>query len=354
MNRNLALAAAALATLACSPDFDPASKIDKLRVLAIQAEPPEIFPPGDPSVAHTAALTSLVLRAEDFDPAAVHTTTVVYLACVPTPGVPAPSPCVMLETLRDPTAMIGQAAAATCAGDTGASGIAFVGVEVCEGGTCGPAVAGGTPLPSPELAVTTRVSRGFDALLPGAPERILGVQAEVLAFALDATPDELVADAGTTCPIGDIAARLSELWPAREHVLATKRVVIRGPEAVDAPNQNPAIDAMVAGVTTLDPVAVTTIAGGAIPLRPDFDAARCETYTKLDAAGVPIETVREDWVFSWFSTAGEMDELHTHGATTDEWRVSGEPAGTPALVAAVVRDLRGGTAWTVHRVRVTP
>jgi hypothetical protein len=352
MNPNLALAAAALMLVACSPDFDPASRIDKLRVVAVRADPPEIEPASVATVApDRAALTSLVLRPEDFDPATAPTTTVVYLACVPIPGDPTPSPCVMLETLRDPTVAIASALQADCAGGGGGGPppIGFAGVEVCRAATCAPAVGGGTPLPPPEVAVPA----GF-AFSAAGPERILGVQAIVLAFALDATPDELVAGAGTTCPLGDMAVRLSELWPAREHVLATKRVVIRGPEAVDSPNRNPAIDALVAGVTTLDAAAVTTIAGGALQLQPDVDAALQETYTELDAAGVAIETVREDWVFSWFSTAGELDELHTHGATPNEWRVTGAPGGTPAVVAAVVRDLRGGTQWAVRKVAVTP
>src|SRR6266498_906860 len=183
MTTRSALAAAALALAACSPDFDPASKIDKLRVLAITAAPPEIAPPSvDPDLAHTAALTSLVLRA-DFDAEAALTTTIVHLACVPTPGDPAPSPC------------------------------------------------------------------------------------------------ELLAGAGTTCPMGDMAARFAELWSSREHVLSTKRIQIRGPDAPDAPNQNPVIAGIEAGSADLT---------------------------------------------------------------------------APAVVVAVVRDLRGGVAWTVRKVNVAP
>ncbi len=351
MNRNLALAAAALATLACSPDFDPASKIEKLRVVGIRADPPEIEPVSASTVApDRAALTSLVLRPEDFDPAAARTTTVVHVACVPTPGDPTPSPCVMLETLRDPTVAIASAAQAYCAGGGGGDppSIGFAGVEVCRAATCVPAVVGGTPLP-PQVAVPAAFA--FPA---AGPERILGVQAVVLAFALDATPDELVAGAGTTCPMGDIAARFSELWPAREHVLATKRVVIRGPDMPPAeePNRNPVIDGIRAGEANLiDPLLTTTLAGGTIPLRPILPASPdFQPYAKRDAAGLVIESTVEEWVYSWFSTAGEIDELHTHGSDPDDWTVS----GASAVVAVVVRDLRGGTHWGVRRVVVAP
>ncbi len=366
MNRTLALASAALALAACSPDFDPASKVDRLRVLAIQAEPPEIEPAGATTVApDRATLRSLVLRA-DFDAEHAQTTTVVYLACVPDPRDLSPSPCVMLAALRDPTVMLAQAAQEMCAAGgidpANVSTVAFAGVEACEARrmapTCGPATVGAMAFPAPEIAVPSDFGSRFKALRavrPDAPELILGVQAVVLAFALDARPDELVAGTGTTCPIADMAARFADLWASRDHVLSTKRVQIRGPDAPDLPNDNPIINGIVANGTILLDPGPTTVAAGTIALTPqpeDTDALR-QTYTKLDAAGIPIESTREDWVYSWFSTAGEIDELHTRGATPDEWRVFG-PGGSLAVVAAVVRDLRGGVAWKVREVTIAP
>jgi hypothetical protein len=347
MNRKIALTLAALALAACSPDFDPASKVDKLRVLAIKAEPPEIDPEG------VATLESLVLLA---DPDAPRTTTVVHLACVPEPGSDAPTPCVMIANLRDPATAIAEGARQACAGGSGPGGwpaIDFVGIETCVDvtvdRTCGPATVGGVPLPPPELVVTTAVRERFDALPSGAPDRILGVQAVVLAFALEATPDELVAGAGT-CAAADVGANLARLWPAREHVLAMKRVTIRGPEAYDPePNHNPNIDKILANGVEI----AATIPGGTITLDPVALGTR-EPYTELDAAGAPIDSKSEEWVFSWFATAGDVDELHTHEGEHDEWKVGGAPGGVPAVVAAVVRDLRGGVGWKVRKVLVTP
>jgi hypothetical protein len=355
MNRTyIAVAVATLALAACTPEFDPASKLEKLRVLAIQAEPPEIEPAGAGTVApDRATLTSLILRADlDADP--VRTTTVVHLACVPIPGDPTPTACVQLATLRDPAAEIAAGVRRACAGEGpapegGWPAIALAGFEACAGTTCGPAVAGGIPLPRAELVVPA----GF-AFPPSGAERILGIQAIVLAFALEATPDELVAGMGTTCPAGVVADNLARLWPVREHVLSSKRVVIRGPEAPDAPNLNPAIEGIRAGAAILDPDAMTTLVPGLIPLAPIVPsgaAGEPEEYTKLDAAGLPIEVAREEWVYSWFSTAGELDELHTRGAEADAWIARASP---PALVVAVVRDLRGGTAWAVRTVAVGP
>ncbi len=361
MHRNLALAAA-LALAACSPNFDPASKLEKLRVLAIKAEPPEIAPPpapGDPVVAPTtAALTSLVLHPTDLDPATATTTTVVHLVCVPTPGNATPTPCVALAELRDPTSEIASAAQAACAGGSGGSGSGqpppvFAGVEACHGGTCGPASVGGTPLPPAQVTVPGTPAQPF-AFTASGPDRVLGVQAVDLAFAIDATPDELVAGAGTCLPAA-LAARLAVLWndPAREHVLSTKRVVIRGPDlsvTTDPPNLNPSSPQIDAGGTPLDPVGPTT-ASGTIQLTATSPPSDAQPYTKLDASGNPIESTNEQLVYSWFSTAGDLHDLHTQDGAADAWDLSAAPGG-PAVLVAVVRDLRGGTSWAIRTVAV--
>jgi len=344
--RRATLLAAALALAACSPEFDPASRIEKLRVVAIQAEPPELDPAG------AATLTSLVLRA-DFATVPSRTTTVVHLACVPIPGDPAPTPCVTLSSLRDPAAALGEGARQACApGQAGGPpwpAIALAGIEACVGTRCGPAPAGAAALLPPRLAVP----EGF-AFPPAGPERVLGVQVVDLAFALDATPDELVAGIGTACPAGDVAANLARLWAEREHVLSTKRVLIGGPDAPTGQrNHNPAVTGIVAGGTPLDPADATTLLAGEAGLAPELPAGPAgepEIYTKLDAAGAPIETGPEEWVYSWFATAGDLDELHTRSGESDRWSYSAVRG--PVRLGVVVRDLRGGTAWAVRDVVV--
>ena len=344
-----------LALAACSPTFDPASRVEKLRVLAVRAEPPEL----DPAGVETAALQSLVVRA-DFAAQPARTTTVVHLACIPAPGQVAPSPCVMMASLADPAEVLAAAAPASCAppaapGPGEAPPPVFAGVEACVDGACGPAaLSGGGALPPAAVRVPSGYS--FDALPASSPERILGTQIVVLALARDATPDELAAGAGGACPQADLLTRLAALWRTREHVLSTKRVPIRGPLAPDAPNRNPSVDGILAGAIPLDPVGATTVAPGDVALAPILPAGAAgepETYTKLDAAGQPIETAQEEWVYSWFSTLGDLDELHTRGAATEKWTVGGA-AGTRAKVAVVARDLRGGTAWALRDVVVGP
>jgi hypothetical protein len=359
------LAATALALAACTPDFDPASRIDKLRVLAVRADPPEIAPApsgGAAAVApDRAAVTALVLRA-DFATDPERGTTVVYVACLPVPGDPTPTPCVTLASLRDPTTALVDAAAAACAASsTGAAPppVAFAGAERCQGGACGPVTLdGGVVLPAPEVALPA--GYGFDALPAGAPDRILGVEAVALAFAIDAEPSELAPEAGAECPLASVASRLSELWASREHVLAVKRVHVRGPEAPDAPNHNPALDGIaVDGAPLADGTSSALVTGvrQLTPVLPDGADSLREAYTKLDAAGAPIESAREEWVYSWFSTAGDLKDLHTRDPLpTEEWTIGASDAsagGTRALVAAVVRDRRGGEVWTVREVTIS-
>jgi hypothetical protein len=343
MNRSL-LAVALVAAAGCSPEFDPASRIEKLRVLAVQAEPPEIDP------AETASLTSLVLRP-DFASAPSRITTVVHLACVPVPGDPAPTPCVLLANLEEPAEEIGAIARAGCDGGAGAAWppVVLAGFEACDASGCGPASAGGAPLAPALLAVPPAF-----AFPDTGPERILGVDAIDLAFAIDATPDELAVGVGSTCPAGDVAGNLAALWSGREHVVAVKRVVIAGPDApAGERNHNPALGGILADGVPLDPAGTPSLGTARVALAPApavGPGGEPETYTKLDAAGVPIETATEDWIYSWFATAGELDELHTRGGQTDRW--TGKGASGTVRFVVVVRDLRGGVAWAVRDVGV--
>jgi hypothetical protein len=361
------LLAAALALAACSPKFDPASKIEKLRVVAVRADPPEI----DPAGVQTADLTSLVLRADYLT--TTRATTVVHLACVPAPGSEDPTPCVMLSNLSDPAVKIAAVARLACAqgaavGPAASAGpwpaIGLAGFEVCVDAVCGPAAVAGAPParvtlpaaftfspPQPAGLVTPDDIAAWQQRVVVA--RILGVQAVDLAFALDATPDELVAGVGTACPSGDVADRLAALWAEREHVLSVKRVPIRGPESPNPANRNPAVGGVEATGAPLDPVTSSTVAAGKLlltPVLPAGPAGEPEVYTRLDAEGRAIDVEPEEWVYSWFSTAGELKDLHTRSTTNpDEWTVF---TRGPARVAVVVRDLRGGTAWTVRDVVV--
>ena len=344
MNRPLTLAALVVLT-ACSPDFDPASKIEKLRVVAIQAEPPEIDPEG----LRTASLTSLVLRA-DFVQAPSRTTTVVHLACVPVPGDSAPTPCVMLPNLRDPATAMAAGAAQACASGGGGSArwpaIDLAGIESCAGAIRGPATVGGIPVPPARVTVPA----GF-AFPPSGPERI-GVEAVVLAFALDATPDELVAGVGTACP-GATSRRTSPgSGPSATTCSRRSGCGSAGRPRPTLPTGTRAWRASPRGRLLFTrrarrPSHLATCRSRRC-FRPERRASRRCTRRSTPPA-LPSRPGRRSGSTRG-STAGDLEDLHTRSATAPEkWTVG---AVGSARVAVVVRDLRGGTAWAVRDVVV--
>jgi hypothetical protein len=79
-----------------------------------------------------------------------------------------------------------------------------------------------------------------------------------------------------------------------------------------------------------------------------------QAYTELDASGVAVSSRTEEWVYSWFASAGDLKHLNTHdGAVEEPWDLTAAPAGR-AIVAAVARDLRGGVAWAWRETEIAP
>lgn len=367
----LPLSLAALAALSgCTPDFDPASEVQGLRVLAVRAEPPEVAPAEVGGAPAEAALETLVAHPDlAADPS--RRFTVLHLACTPTPGDPSPSPCTTLAALEDPSDLIAaldpaDACAAEPAGRTGA--VTFAGLAACGRDGCAPvsvrldpADAGSAvALPAPVYRLPPGL--GFDAYPAGAPERVLGLEVVDVALALDVDPDALA----PATAVGDACAALvavvtafEESWQARPHVAALKRIRVRGPEARNAPNRNPVLAGITAGGAPLPapggtPAALAARAQVALlPALPgSYDELR-ERYVEVDAAGAPVGTRDEEWTFSWFGTTGELDDLHTR-APGEEQRFTAPAIAGRALLWLVVRDLRGGVAWTAAEVEVAP
>ncbi|HYG70612.1 MAG TPA: hypothetical protein VD838_23260, partial [Anaeromyxobacteraceae bacterium] len=242
---SLALAAA-LATLAgCAPDFDPASEVTKLRVLAVRAEPPELAPPpaaGAPIAPDAAALGALVAHPA-FVLDGARRVTVVHLACTPDAGDPRPSACASLESLDDPRALLPEADLALACADPGrgrVGAITVAGVEACGRSGCAPVEVRRDPgdpsslvaLPGPAYRLPGDL--GLGALPAGAPARTLGLEIVTLALALDVHPDHLapgeqVADA--CAALAAFGARFAEAWDVSPHVATLKRLRVRGPDA---------------------------------------------------------------------------------------------------------------------------
>jgi len=370
--------ALAVALTACGPEFTPSTLIDKHHLLSIQAEPPEIAPTpreGEAPVApDRTRLTALVAHpAHLTEPG--HTSTVIYLACTPDPTVPGASPCSEFANIREPSALFDRGSPADCEGAaTGEpgqgklGGLSLAGVEVCDAGGCHPYrwTDPADPsisflLPSPSYVLPSELR--LDTLPPGAPARRLGIVVTLLAIGIDARPEELLAGSSDPCSaLASFSQNLETLMAERENTLASKSLRVRGPDAPDAPNQNPSIVGVADGDVPLavPGAALTSVSPGAeaelLPLLPaDADLP---TYTKLDASGEVLETRQERWAYSWYATEGTLSNAHTTRADlVVRWKAEDQdghplPTGTRVRLYTVAHDLRGGASWVVRELEV--
>lgn len=361
-----------LALTACGPDFKPASYVDKLRVLAVQAEPPEIEPlPLDgsaPRMADRARLASLIA-----DPAGLtdpdRVITVVYLACTPDPLDPFGSSCTQIAALRDPSqlgSVFGTGAGAGgppggtggAGGGTGGAGgaggaeaptaippISLAGIEVCtHAAGCGPATiqldpndpASTIALPPPAYVLPPQLR--LDLLPTGVPSRTTGLNVTVVTIAIAASPAELLGGADLlgdpTALQATLPARLFSLLETRENVLAIKRIKVRGPDDDDVPNVNPILPGLTAGGAPLPavlteplPEQASWVPGQVADLLPRLPAPALDEagaplpqesifqrFTRRDVSGEALGEEDEEWLYSWFTTGGTLDKLRTRGA----------------------------------------
>jgi hypothetical protein len=352
---------AALATVACGPEFTPPMEVTGLRVLAVRAEPPEVAPPGDSSAPSRAELGALVAHP-GFAGDAVRRATVLHLACTPAPGSAGANPCTVLTTLADPTALfpyVDLELACSAPGLGAAGGITFAGLEACGATGCAPVTVLRDPadagsevtLPAPAYQVPAEAS--LAGLPEGDPSRVLGLEVVIVSMALDLGPDELAPDTAVpdSCTaLGTVAHRFGERWGSAASETAVKRILLRGPDALSPANSNPPLTGIALAGSPLPAPgqAPTAIPGGAqadlLPLLPGDPDALAETWIEVDGNGTPIGERQEEWTYAWFTTAGELADPYTRTAT-DPAKLTAPGTG-PLLVWLVVRDLRGGMAWS--------
>jgi hypothetical protein len=367
--RPAAIVSAALLLAGCAPDFTEPTQVTGLRVLAVRADPPELAPPADGSAPARAGLGALVAHP-DFATDGARRATVLHLGCTPSADPSVPSPCTAISELASPQALLGLAdlgSACTAPGLGVPGAITFAGLESCGQGGCqplevrlDPADPGSTvalPTPAYELPASLDLS----ALPAGDPVRVLGLEAVDLALALDAAPEDLAPAAAVpdACQaLGAAAARFAGLWETRAHVAALKRIRVRGPEAVNAPNRNPALSgiALEGAPLPFPGAAPAQVSPGAelalLPLHPgDPDLLR-ETFVEVDAAGLPVRELREELTWAWFTSAGELKDPYTRAP--DESAELTAPASGAGQVWLVLRDLRGGMAFTAGTFQIVP
>lgn len=272
--------------------------IDKVRLLAVQAEPAEIRP------GESARFTALVTNPEDAS------LTTVWLACPPDPDDPGGigfgcsiDPNVDFSTL--------DAEALAAAG--------FIGVD---------------PFFPPVYTAPADLLDGLDEAA-----RVEGVYVLVQAAVLPG-------DSFATAP--------SETDPPidfNEVEAGYKRLVVS--EAL-SPNHNPVVSTLTVEGVIVEPDTV-------VEVDPDEDYAfaitlaegTVETYEYVDGAGTTVERTEEPYIH-WYTDGGSMsEEITLFPFFEATWRAPlAFDAKASGSVWAVIRDRRGGMAWTSFRWRL--
>ena len=310
----IAVAAALAAALAgCKPDLgDPASLVGEPRILAVRSEPAEVAPD------HAVTLQALVA----------------------TPGGDA-SPAIAWGFCTEPAPLSSNNAVndgcLTTAAALPASGIevqATIPIDACS-------VFGPTP-PAPLPGQPPR--RPHDADVTGGFYQPVRAEASV-----DGAPlSPGIGLTRITCDLANAPFDIVTAFRARYHA-----------------NTNPTL----VGVTALPPGAAGPGSGAAelpaalrphtqVTLRATWTDDSAETFPVFDPESRTLVDHREAMRVSWFVSGGELasdrtgrSEAETDSFADDVWTT---PGPGPAYLWVVLRDSRGGMAFSAHAVTIAP
>lgn len=306
--RTLRLAAPLLSLLAaCNLDAPKQYLLPDLRILAIRASAGG-GPLSDADIDEPVILDALIVN-----PLGRTGLTLDWYACPPsTPA--AISPCLDPEILRDPAAISTVLAAYHFAG----------------GGPPGPATFSLTLTPEQEDAA-------IQALIAQATATP-GLQCQ-LYFELPILA--VVSDGEVT----ELAVKYVRIAPS-----AARAAFPDSPEAY-VPNRNPAIEALEANPTDEDGCTGGTVLADPLPAgeltvcaRPTAESR--QTYSRCTDDGPPPapDTV-EELSWQWYVSAGEIAQGGFDGNATGN-PIDLKPPDAPFTLWTIVRDGRGGAAWT--------
>ncbi|MDB4968659.1 MAG: putative lipoprotein [Myxococcales bacterium] len=343
MNRALATVAVACVagTLAgCSSDLPAASFIDKLRVLAVRAEPPEVAP-GEWTALDLLAVEP---RVQQLDGGAARPLSAVWLACTLPSGTLTVSPCGV-------------------GGGLGTSGSTTLAPPSCDD-------APGAPL----CVISTNLKTAYLAN-PG----LLGDAASAELLITVAVADT---DAGAIGCLLDIANNEGRPTDPDHCVVALKRLQMSAPDRrTSAPNHNPTLATFTAASPAGNYTADLLDGNGVFTLAAGKDLASWEIAANraADAAERKADGTYEALTVSWFTSAGHLDggrslylppgcndpaacaaELPEEGASTTWFAPTPAEAATTTEAGgeidfyAVIRDDRGGVGWRAGTLRPTP
>ncbi len=294
----------------CGEAWNPETVVNGLRVLGMRATPAELHPGG------FARLEALVV-----DPSRPGLgTTVLWLGCDPDPFDLGRSACSDPAVLGDPAALASPDAVAQAQLPPGMHAIGF-----------NAAAAYAAP------------ANAFAQLPPGDERRLKGTVAQVLAVAVA----EEVSPSATP---GEISALLERV-KAKEvkSLIALFRIRVTEQETLNA---NPTLGGLrVHGMPLPE--------GATLRVQPGVDAvldtpvadANFEEYDELQPEGWVHKTERV--VAAWYSSWGRFSEarLALHSDLTERFTPPGNadealPDDRAGTFYAVLRDTRGGQAWT--------
>lgn len=320
---------AALLLGACNKEFPPQYLVTDFRVLAIRAEVVGSEPLADADTGDTLRLTALLANPEGLSPVSVR-----WKACLPGSAQAVP-PCLDAAYLSDPARL------------DGAPGV----VDLGSGAVV-------------QVPVPAQVAPVLAALVQQATAD------PVYACTLYApVPVVAIAAAGSE---GRVALKTARLTPYRE---------VAGTALAGAyvPNQNPSLDAVVAGPTGPDSCGAATPAirpcataadcggpacipdpgggpgwcddprpgpGAALCIRHSVNAVQAFYQCRPDGSRVQVAEILD---YQWYVSGGSFDgpavqPVSGTGNVTDEWVSFWPPAG-PFSMWVVVRDGRGGSGW---------
>lgn len=294
-----ALIAAAALTGCGAENLSQSWQLDRLRVLAIAAEPAELSP------GETAALRSLV-----YVPAGATLGTGIWIGCLP-----------------------------SAADDFGCGGDA----EALDAlAALDPATA--TP---EELAAALDAARaagllGIDPFFP--PSWTAPIDA------LDGLDDRAQAEGLSAVINLTVAEAEPEGGGEPDLELVYKRVPV---SRSDTPNHNPTITGwLIDGEPWSEAEGPLRVRSGAtLSIAPVLSADSIEAYTYQTTAGA-VEAREEAPYFNWFAEAGDFDQpLSLYPLEAVEWTAP-EALEGPAQLVTVAHDRRGGMAWRTLSIAV--
>jgi hypothetical protein len=280
-------------------DLSPAWRIDKLRVLAVVADPPEVRP------GETATFRALIV-----DPQGDRGATV-WLAC-PSDGGGIGFGCAIDPAFDFTTATPDELAAA-----------GFIGFE---------------PFLSPTYTAPADLLDGLDARA--------AAEGAYVTVTVSVLPADVLAE--LTSGEADPTAALD----FSSVQVAYKRLVV---STAVTPNHNPEIVRFTAEGAPLPPGATLVVdAGETYEIGAELAEGAVESYLYKGPDGVWQERVEEPYIH-WYTDGGTMqEEITLHPYLQADWvapdpdaeRDEGDPAPpTSGTLWAVVRDRRGGMSW---------